>query len=106
MSEDESKEMELTLIAVSGRQIKMPGKKAINSLLQQEPKPPLVTIVNIVIKYLDSVKFPILSRYTNQMLLDLQRDKVLNDVIGHNIKGRIREFKFDKAINEINWTKN
>ncbi|CAG8684820.1 3522_t:CDS:2 [Rhizophagus irregularis] len=37
------------------------------------------------------------SRYTNQMLLDLQRDNILKDVISLNIEGRIREFKFDKA---------
>ena len=39
--------MEVALTIVPGRQLEQPGKKAIETLRQQEPKPPLVTKVNI-----------------------------------------------------------
>ncbi|CAI2183558.1 11540_t:CDS:2, partial [Funneliformis geosporum] len=55
-------------------------------------KTPSVTTVNIVVKFLDQDKFPILSGYTTQMLQDLNNDGLINDVIGLNIKGKIREF--------------
>lgn len=52
--------------------------------------------VNIVMKHLDLAKFLILSNYTNQILQNLQRDKILDDVIGINRKGKVREFDLGK----------
>ncbi|CAB4441187.1 unnamed protein product [Rhizophagus irregularis] len=43
LTEMENIEMEVALTIVSGRQLEQPGKKAIETLRQQEPKPPLVT---------------------------------------------------------------
>ncbi|PKB99635.1 hypothetical protein RhiirA5_505636 [Rhizophagus irregularis] len=96
LKEEENEELEIVLRRVSGRNLEMPGKEAIKTLPQKEPKPPLVETVNIVVKHLDPVKFPILSNYTNQMLQDLQRDKILDDVIGINRKGKVREFDLGK----------
>ncbi|PKC02175.1 hypothetical protein RhiirA5_402507 [Rhizophagus irregularis] len=96
LSENENKEMELVLTRVTGKQIKNPGKKAMKLLPMQEPKPPLVMKVNIVVKSLDPIQFPTLTSYTNQMLQDLQRDGILNNVIGLDIIGQVREFKYDK----------
>ncbi|RGB39621.1 hypothetical protein C1646_754256 [Rhizophagus diaphanus] len=61
-----------------------------------KPQAPLVRKVNIVIKNLDPNLFPTLAMYTNQMLENLQRDGILNDVIGLDIIARIREFKSNK----------
>ena len=63
--------MELVLTVVPGRQNKNPGKEAMELLPIKEPKPPLVRKVNIVVKFLGPIKFPTLTRYTNQMLQDL-----------------------------------
>ena len=88
--------MELALTEIPGKPIKTPGKQAMVLLLIKEPKPPLVRKVDIVVKILDPIKFPTLTRYTNQMLRDLQRDKILNDVIGLDVIGQVREYKFVK----------
>ncbi|RGB35738.1 hypothetical protein C1646_758916 [Rhizophagus diaphanus] len=74
--EDKSKGMELAHTVVSGRQVETLEKKPISSLPQQELKPPPVTMMNI-------------------------RDNILKEVISLNIKGKIREFKFDKNLLEI-----
>ncbi|CAG8616150.1 14485_t:CDS:2 [Rhizophagus irregularis] len=97
LTEIEDFEMEAALSIVPGRRIKRPGKEAMEHLPLQEPRPPLVTSVNIVVKILDPVNFPTLSNYARQMIQDLQRDNILNEVIGRNIKGEVREYKFDKA---------
>lgn len=49
--------------------------------------------MNIVVKFLDPIRFPIQSRYTTQMLKDLNDAGILNNVVGLYIKGKIREFK-------------
>ncbi|CAB4406091.1 unnamed protein product [Rhizophagus irregularis] len=81
---------------VLGRKLETLGKETIKTLSQKEPKLPLVEMVNIVMKHLDPVKFLILSNYTNQILQDLQRYKILNDVISINRKGKVREFDLGK----------
>ncbi|CAG8755136.1 15842_t:CDS:2, partial [Funneliformis caledonium] len=53
LTEAENQQMEELLTIVPGRRIERPGKKAILHLPQKEPKPPLVTTVNIVVKLLD-----------------------------------------------------
>ncbi|UZO18591.1 uncharacterized protein OCT59_009903 [Rhizophagus irregularis] len=85
LSEPVNKEMELVLTRMTGRRIK-------------KPKPPLVMKVNIVVKALDSIKFPTLAIYMNQILQDLQKDGILNDVIGLE---QVREFKYDKKSDEM-----
>lgn len=85
--------MELALTEIPGKPIKTQGKRAMVLLPIKEPKPPLVRKVDIVVKILDPIKFPTLTRYTNQML---QRDKILNDVIGLDVIGQVREYKFVK----------
>lgn len=57
-----------------------PGKQA----MQFFPKPSLVRKVNIVVKAQEPTTFPTLIKYTNQMLLYLQKDNILNDVIGRD----------------------
>ncbi|PKY54358.1 hypothetical protein RhiirA4_548178 [Rhizophagus irregularis] len=102
LTEMENIEMEVALTIVSGRQLEQPGKKAIETLRQQEPKPPLVTKVNIVVKILDPIQFPTLSQFTNQMLQDLRRDGILNDVIGCCVQGKIRELRIvDEATGKV-----
>ncbi|CAG8761876.1 hypothetical protein GLOIN_2v1488768 [Rhizophagus irregularis DAOM 181602=DAOM 197198] len=85
LAEPVNKEMELVLTRMTGRRIK-------------KPKPPLVMKVNIVVKALDSIKFPTLAIYMNQILQDLQKDGILNDVIGLE---QVREFKYDKKSDEM-----
>lgn len=99
--------MEELLTEVPERPIKRPGKRAIISLQQKEPKPPSVTKVNIVIKSLDPTKFPIQQRYLKKMLNDLNNTGILNNVIGINVEGKIREFnkgqtKLRPAVNVYN----
>lgn len=101
LTEIEDFEMEAALSIVPGRRIKRPGKEAMEHLPLQGPRPPLVTSVNIVVKILDPVNFPTLSNYARQMIQGLQRNNILNEVIGRNIKGEVREYKFDKASNRM-----
>lgn len=102
LSEKENSEMELALTETPVIQIETPGKRARELLPQQEPKPPLVRKVNIVIKLLDSTKFPVLSKYTNQMIQDLEKENILNDVIGCDVTGIVREYVRDKNSGQIN----
>ena len=94
-------EMELALTEIPGKQLETPGKQAMVLLPLKEPKPPLVRKVDIVVKILDPIKFPTLTKYTNQMLRDLQRDKILNDVVGLDVIGQVREYKFNIKKNEM-----
>jgi hypothetical protein len=83
-------EMELALTEIPG---KLTEKQAMVLLSIKEPKLPLVRKVDIVVKILDPIKF---LTYTNQMLRDLQRNKILNDIIGLDVIGQVREYKFVK----------
>jgi hypothetical protein len=96
MLSEAEKEMELALTVTPGMQIKTPGKRAMRILPQQNPKPPIVRKVNIVIKLLDPGKFPILSKYTNQMIRDLEQENIFNNVIGCDITGIVREFVYNE----------
>lgn len=87
LTEEENTEMEFALTEIPRRQIMKPGKKAMQLLPINEPNPPLVRKVNIVVKVLDPTTFPTLTKYPNQMLLDLQKDNILNDVIDRDIIG-------------------
>lgn len=73
MADVEHRKMEATLTVMKGRTIQRSGKKAILHLPPQDPKPKLSLgmTVNIVVKFLDPMKFPVQSRYTTQMLKDL-----------------------------------
>src|SRR5436305_7610476 len=51
LSEIENRQLEASLTKVEGRTIQRPGKTAILQLPPQDPKPPLVTTVNIVVKF-------------------------------------------------------
>lgn len=73
LTEEENAEMELVLRETPGMRIETPGKQAMELLPQQEPKPPTVRKVNIVVKLLDSNEFPTLARYTNQMIRSKKR---------------------------------
>ncbi|RGB35947.1 hypothetical protein C1646_758720 [Rhizophagus diaphanus] len=97
LTEEEDIIMEELLTEVPERPIKRPGKRAIISLQPREPKPPLVTMVNIVVKSLDPTKFPIQQRYITKTLNDLNKAGILNNVIGLNVKGKIREFNKEKT---------
>ncbi|RIA88312.1 hypothetical protein C1645_739508 [Glomus cerebriforme] len=94
-AESENKQLESDPTIVMERPIIRPGRKAILQLPLQNPKPKLslVMTVNIVVKFLDPTRFPVLSRYTTQMLEDLNDAGLLNDVVGLYFKGRIREFR-------------
>lgn len=96
--------MELALTETPGMQIERPGKRAMKLLPQQEPKPPLVRKVNIVVKFLDSAKFPTLTKYTYQMIRDLEKDRILNDVIGRDIIGVVREFRYNEKSGRMELT--
>ncbi|GET03226.1 hypothetical protein GLOIN_2v1551446 [Rhizophagus clarus] len=93
LTEEEDVIMEELLTEVPENLIQRPGKQAIKLLQQKEPKPPAVMTVNIVVKSLDPIKFPIQQNYMKKMLNDLNNAEILNDVIGLNVKGKIREFK-------------
>ncbi|PKK78159.1 hypothetical protein RhiirC2_770517 [Rhizophagus irregularis] len=95
LTEDENNQLESDLAAVKGRPIIRPGRSAILQLPPQDPKPKLslVTTVNIVVKFLNPKKYPVLTRHTTQMLKDLNDAGLLNDVVGFYIKARVREFK-------------
>ncbi|EXX58247.1 hypothetical protein RirG_199790 [Rhizophagus irregularis DAOM 197198w] len=97
LTEEEDIIMEELLTEVPERPIKRPGKRAIISLQPREPKPPPVTMVNIVVKSLDPTKFPIQQRYITKTLNDLNNAGILNNVIGLNVKGKIREFNKEKT---------
>lgn len=102
LSEKEDQDMELNLTIVPGRQLERPGKKALYLLPQiLNPKPPLVKTVNIVIKHLDPIKYPILSNYTNMMIQNLQKDNFLHVLIGLSIRAEVREFILDKVSNQL-----
>uniref|UniRef100_U9T1U0 Uncharacterized protein n=1 Tax=Rhizophagus irregularis (strain DAOM 181602 / DAOM 197198 / MUCL 43194) TaxID=747089 RepID=U9T1U0_RHIID len=73
-------------------------------LPMKEPKLPFVRKVNIVIKALDQTTFSTLTGYTNQMLLDLQKDDILNKVIGRDVIEIIRVFKFNKTSGRMELT--
>ncbi|GES85137.1 hypothetical protein GLOIN_2v1488768 [Rhizophagus clarus] len=51
-----------------------------------KPKLSLGMTVNIVVMFLDPMRFPVQSRYTIQMLKDLNHAGILNDVVGLYIK--------------------
>jgi len=69
-----------------------PGKESLYLLKQKEPLPPDVKTINIVVKLLDPVMFPIQAKNTKKMLNDLRTSGLLNDVIGLNIKGTVRKY--------------
>ncbi|CAB4421007.1 unnamed protein product [Rhizophagus irregularis] len=46
LKEEENEELEIVLRRVSGRNLETPGKEAIKTLPQKEPKPPLVECGN------------------------------------------------------------
>uniref|UniRef100_U9TCP2 Uncharacterized protein n=1 Tax=Rhizophagus irregularis (strain DAOM 181602 / DAOM 197198 / MUCL 43194) TaxID=747089 RepID=U9TCP2_RHIID len=56
---------------------------------ENEPKLPLIKKANIVVKFLDSEKFPTLTKYANQMIRDMKKDNILSGVIGHDIIIRV-----------------
>lgn len=87
--EKENVEMELALTETPGMQFKTSGKRAMKLLPQQEPKLPLIKKANIVVKFLDSEKFPTLTKYANQMIRDMKKDNILSGVIGHDIIIRV-----------------
>ncbi|CAJ0893137.1 2371_t:CDS:2 [Entrophospora sp. SA101] len=90
--EEENILMEKLFTEIPGRLIKRPGQRAILELPPKEPQPPEVRNVNIVIKLLDPTMFPIQSRNTEQMLNNLSNSGLLNNVIGLNVRGRVRKY--------------
>jgi len=84
--------MEKLFIQVPGR-IERPGRSAIIKVPPMKPQPPDVTTVNIVVKLLDPIKFPVQSRNTEKMLNDLNISGLLNNVIGLNVMGRVRKYE-------------
>lgn len=77
---------------VPERPIRKPVRNSILELPPpREPRPPVVTTANIVIKPPDSTVFPILSGYTVRMLNDLNTS--INRVIGLNVYRRIIRFQ-------------
>ncbi|CAJ0640687.1 1831_t:CDS:2 [Entrophospora sp. SA101] len=84
--EEENILMEKLFTEIPGRLIKRPGQRAILEL----PQPPEVRNINIVIKLLDPSMFPIQSRNTEQMLNNLSNSNLLDNVIGLNVRGRVR----------------
>src|SRR5688572_5007542 len=96
--------MEALFTQVPEREIMHPGKKAILKLPPENPQPPNVTIVNIVVKVLDPIKFPVLSQHTRRMINNLSILGFLHSVIGLNVVGRVRKYetgmtKLDPAVN-------
>jgi hypothetical protein len=79
---------------VPGRPIRRPGREAIVDLPPRVPQPDEGTTANIMIKQLDPIMFPILSRYTAQMLNALNTTGLLNRVIGLNVNcNNIRKYQ-------------
>ena len=75
---------------VPGRLIRRPGREAIVDLPLRVPQP---DEGNIMIKQLDPIMFPTLSRCTAQMLNDLNTTGLLNRVIGLNVNCNIRKYQ-------------
>jgi hypothetical protein len=71
LMEEENRFMEKLFTQVLGREIIRLGKSAILRLPPKNPQPPNVTIINIVVKLLDPIKFPVQSQYTGKMINDL-----------------------------------
>ncbi|RHZ82685.1 hypothetical protein Glove_105g5 [Diversispora epigaea] len=93
LTEEENQLMETLLTEVSGREIIKWGKKNIIVHPPKEPQPPEVSSVNIVIKSLDPTIFPVQSSNTERMLSNLRISGLLEDVVGRNVKGRVRKYK-------------
>lgn len=92
---------------VPGRVIERPGRSAVLKLPPKMQQLPDVTTVNIVVKLLDPIKYPIQSRITERILNDLSISGLLNGVIGLNVMGRVKTYevgtkKLNSAVNVYN----
>jgi hypothetical protein len=80
LTEGENRDMEELFTQVPGEIIR-PGRNAILNLPPENPQPPNVTIVNIVVKVLDPIKFPVQSQYTREMINNLSTLGFLHGII-------------------------
>ncbi|CAB4436676.1 unnamed protein product [Rhizophagus irregularis] len=90
LTEAENRFLEMLLTQVPGREVIYPGKDAIINLPPRNPPPPKVTLVNIVIKLLDPIKFPVQSQNARGMINELSILGFLHGVIGLNVMGRCK----------------
>jgi len=70
-----------------------PGRQVRLILPSEELKPPtFVRTINIVVKILNQANFPVQSRYLREMIGDLNRLNLLNELIGKNRNVIMRVF--------------
>ncbi|PKC61528.1 hypothetical protein RhiirA1_398353 [Rhizophagus irregularis] len=106
-NEKENRAMKEHFTQVPGRVIERPGRSAVLKLPPKMQQLPDVTTVNIVVKLLDPIKYPIQSRITERILNDLSISGLLNGVIGLNVMGRVKTYevgtkKLNSAVNVYN----
>ncbi|PKC12292.1 hypothetical protein RhiirA5_373186 [Rhizophagus irregularis] len=106
-NEKENRAMKEHFTQVPGRVIKRPGRSAVLKLPPKMQQLPDVTTVNIVVKLLDPIKYPIQSRITERILNELSISGLLNGVIGLNVMGRVKTYevgtkKLNSAVNVYN----
>ena len=103
LTETDNRFLEMLLTQVPGREIVYLGTDAIINLPLRNPPPPKVTLVNIVIKLLDPINFPVQSQNARGMINELSTLGFLHGVIGLNVMGRIRVFReYDTRVKKFN----
>lgn len=85
----------------SGNTNRMTGKTSTDPPFAKGAKTATCKKMNIVVKALDPKKFLKSTEYMNRMLQDLRNDKILDDVIGLDIMGEVREYKLNKKGDQI-----